>query len=132
MQKLDTPVTVTVANGDSIKSTESGKLNLWYTTLQDVLVVPALGRNLLLVNHTTTLGDKEWAFGNGLAKLVQYGQPIITAQLKNGPIASTLPVRQSLPGLCTPLSELTITTDLVTLVSKKSYNWEGKGILTIQ
>lgn len=84
IRRLDVPINVTVANGQVVKSTESGKLPLRHTTLENVLVVPALGMNLLSVNRMTSSAGKEWTFGNGSAKLTDNGRSVITARLKDG------------------------------------------------
>ena len=76
------PATITVGNGATIMATESGSLHLRNTTLENVLHVPALGRNLLSVAQATR--DQSWAFHNNKASLIQADKAIITASLKNG------------------------------------------------
>jgi hypothetical protein len=79
------PATITVGNGVTVMATESRSLHLRNTTLENVLHVPALGRNLLSVAQATrATRDQSWAFHNNKASLIQADKAIITASLKNG------------------------------------------------
>ena len=79
---LTKPAQITVGNGATITATEAGSLQLRHTTLDNVLHVPALGRNLLSVGQAA--GNQQWTFADDRAFLGQHNKTLMTASRRNG------------------------------------------------
>ena len=84
LSRLPQPAQITVGNGAIIKASQSGSLHLPHVTLDNVLLVPSLGRNLLSVGSSQSTPGQHWIFANGKAVLRQGERSLITATMRDG------------------------------------------------
>ena len=82
---LARPAAITVGNGAVIKATQYGSLHLPRITLENVLLVPGLGRNLLSVGSSQASGQ-HWTFANNKATLIKGDRPLLMANPPGWPL----------------------------------------------
>lgn len=84
VKTLGQAIPVVIGNGSTIKATQTGKLVLGQLEIDNVLVVPSIGRNLLGVTSTLTSPSLSWKFVHNGAQLSNGTSVLLTASLASG------------------------------------------------
>ena len=80
---LARPAAITVGNGALIKAKQYGSLHLPCITLENMLLGPELGCNLLSVGSSQASGQ-HWTFANNKATLIKGDRPLLMANMQDG------------------------------------------------